>query len=294
VFLDSIAIEGTIDGGAFSVSTVGDCVSLEMDGESFEQCGDVASLEEFDDIFEDSPAVLHLLETINDAFADLEPIGLELQQFEGSWYVSPTATISEAFLKVLRALDRQEIDAIADAAEPAIEEVFDGLFDAINELPGVIQDPDSGDDVLTIDEFDDEFDDEFGDEFDDEFDDEWFRCYDELDAKAAAECFQSYVAAGDVDAMSTPIELRFPECGYADISWSGGLYQLSDEEFIAAATTAQPCFLDLVERGEISALELPSEITHLECFEGRNWYTVFDDPEYDERYYECISAPPGE
>ena len=85
-----------------------------------------------------------------------------------------------------------------------------------------------------------------------------------------------------------PIELRHPECGF-DERWSGELYQMSDAEFIAAIEEAQPCFLALLDSGEIDEFELPSEILHLECFEGRNWYSVFDDPEYDERYYACVA-----
>ena len=65
---------------------------------------------------------------------------------------------------------------------------------------------------------------------------------------------------------------------------------VAPEEFIAAAEAARPCFLDLVEQGEVSEYELPTEISHLECFEGRNWYNVFDDPDYDERYFACLDA----
>jgi hypothetical protein len=87
-----------------------------------------------------------------------------------------------------------------------------------------------------------------------------------------------------------PVELRFPECGYGEIRWSGALYSLPDAEFIAAVEAARPCFLALVESGQIQDYELPSEIANLECFEGRNWYNVFDDPEYDARYYACVEA----
>ncbi len=39
-----------------------------------------------------------------------------------------------------------------------------------------------------------------------------------------------------------------------------------------------------------TAAELPTEIAKLECFEGRNWYNVFNDPAYDERYYACVGV----
>ena len=66
------------------------------------------------------------------------------------------------------------------------------------------------------------------------------------------------------------------------------------EEFIAAVTPASECFLELVEQGQVSLFELPNELAYLDCFEGRNWFQVFDDPEYDERYYACIDARIGD
>ena len=117
----------------------------------------------------------------------------------------------------------------------------------------------------------------------------WQDCYAELDPLAAQNCFAAAVSSGEIEASEVPLALRHPECGYVD-SWGGGIYSLPDEEFIAAAEAAQPCFLDLVERGEVSEFELPPEIGNLECFEGRNWYNVFDDPAFDERYYDCIAA----
>ena len=46
----------------------------------------------------------------------------------------------------------------------------------------------------------------------------------------------------------------------------------------------------LVAAGTLDQYEVPTEIAHLECFEGRNWYNTFDDPEYDQRYYDCLAA----
>ena len=43
-----------------------------------------------------------------------------------------------------------------------------------------------------------------------------------------------------------------------------------------------------VDEGVLDEFELGPELTDLECFEGRNWYSVFDDPEYDERFQECV------
>ena len=88
---------------------------------------------------------------------------------------------------------------------------------------------------------------------------------------------QGYVATGEIDETFIPIALRFPECGYAETRWSGDLYSMSDADFVAAVEAARPCFLALVAAGTIDEYELPTEIAHLECFEGRNWYNMFDD-----------------
>ena len=118
----------------------------------------------------------------------------------------------------------------------------------------------------------------------------WERCYNEVAAADATECFKEYVATGEIDDTFIPIALRFPECGYAEASWSGDLYSMSDADFVAAVEAARPCFLALVAAGTIDQYELPTEVAHLECFEGRNWYNVFDDAEYDARYYACLDA----
>lgn len=292
VFIDTIAIEGTAKGSPFSASAEGSCVAASFEGETFEQCGD--GLGNADELFDEMPAVSDLVDTITDAFADIEPVGLELRRHDGLWYVSVTNTVSESFLAVLRALDRQELDAIIAAGVDAFEQAFEMTFD---DLAGGLVVDDSVDDLFGDLEIiaDEDLGFDVGGDVGDvgEVDDGYYLCYDEAGAAEAAACFESFVASGDMDASLIPVELRFQECGYAEISWTGELYQLSDEDFIAAATSAQSCFLDLVESGQVEAWELPSEITNLECFEGRNWYNVFDDPDYDERYYECVSVALG-
>jgi hypothetical protein len=158
--------------------------------------------------------------------------------------------------------------------------------------------PASAPDMSFNDSFsDDSFsDDSFGD---DSFGDDsgqsaevaaWDRCYEEPVAADATACFQQYVDSGEIDATVIPVALRFPECGYADVTWRGDLYSMSDADFVATVEAARPCFLALVDAGTLVQFELPNEIAHLECFEGRNWYNTFDDAEYDTRYYDCLAA----
>ncbi len=86
-----------------------------------------------------------------------------------------------------------------------------------------------------------------------------------------------------------PLVLRYPECGYK-ASWGGGLYSLERRRVHRRRRSGEAVFPRPRRAGEVSEFELPTEISHLECFEGRNWYNVFDDPDYDERYYACLDA----
>ncbi len=286
VSFDGLSIEGSIDGDTVSFAFDGDCVTAEADGERVEQCGSIGGLSDVDDMFGDAPEITHLIEVVQAAFADMEPVGLELRSRDGAWFVSPIASVTDALLAMLRALDRQELDEIIGAVEPATDAFVDGIFGRFDEF------------------YTDEYDYEELSPIDDTLPwDElpmpepsdtasWYDCY-ELDTVDATACFASAVAAGEVDQSEVPAVLRFPECGYADASWGGAVYGMPDDEFMAVAAPARECFLALVEQGQIDQSELPDELVQLECFEGRNWYQVFDDPEYDLRVDECRSSLAG-
>lgn len=304
VFLDALAIEGSVEDESFSIGFEGDCVSAEFLGETYEQCATDATqaqLDELDEILAEAPAVREFVTALEETFADMEPVGLELREFEGGWYVSPVSTVSEAMLTFLRALDRQEIDRLIDLGEAAVEDVL-GL--ALGGFGGDLFTDDEfgmGDtavfESMTDPTFETAFDSmESGMEsgMDDGMDDTyvapaWDRCYAELDVAAAASCFQTFVDSGEIDEFVVPVELRFPECGLG-ARWTRDLYTMEDAEFIATIEAAMPCFQALVDAGTIEAFEMPTEIVYSDCYEGRNWYNVFDDPEYDERYWACVDS----
>jgi hypothetical protein len=78
------------------------------------------------------------------------------------------------------------------------------------------------------------------------------------------------------------------ECGAADANWSGNYDTLDDAAFIALVNQIAPCFQDLVSRGEMSADDLPPELTHPECLNGRNPYALDqDDPAFD-AFFDCV------
>lgn len=293
VFVDALGISGEFEGAPFSVRFSDGCVRAEFDGETTEQCTSSAD-DELGSIFADAPAIEAFGASLEEAFSDVEPIGLELRRRDGAWYVSPFATVTDAVLAMLRALDRNELDRLVEDGTAAADEFF-GMF-----LGGFGLGGDVG--------FDDEFgiEEEFGDEDDFGFEDEpgfpddpladdgaaataWDECYSESVAADAAACFEGYVATGEIDRASVPVALLYPECGLAELSWEGGLYSATDEEFAAALDVAVPCFQELVERGELEEWAVPFEVQYAECFEGRNWYNEFDDDEYNARVDACMA-----
>lgn len=316
IVIDGLTIRATMDdestGETHSaeVRFEGSCTHAKVDDESFDFCaGDTSSIPQVDQFLADSPNVKAFVDALGRALSDIEPIGLEVRQYDGAWYVSPTATYTEAFLSVLRALDRQELDELIALYEPAAEEFFGDMFGGFSEYDDYSSDYSSSEVSYDDSLFDDfsagdaievpssvpeltygDLSGDAGESTDSSEVAGWERCYDEVDATDATDCFQQYVASGDIDATFIPVALRFPQCGYAEVSWSGALYSMNDADFVAAVEAAQPCFLALVAAGTLDQYEVPTEIAHLECFEGRNWYNTFDDPEYDQRYYDCLAA----
>lgn len=274
VLIDAVALEGEIDGIKFSIAFADGCLQVDVEEESFEECLDqlggltglgsfVGGAAEVNELGVEETEVSALVDTLKEAFSDMEETGVELRQVEGLWYVSPTATFTEGVLKLLRALDREELDAIIDAFPTALGA---GIGVGLSEEESWSEFPTTSAEVGFAD------------------------CYEATDAAAAVECFQSLLTSGDIAPAEVPYPMRFPECGFAEAWWQGDLYSMSDEEFTATISGVRECFFDLLEQGLIEPWELGQEITHFECFEGRNYYNTFDDPGFDQRWSECVSV----
>ena len=113
-------------------------------------------------------------------------------------------------------------------------------------------------------------------------------CWETVDAIEASTCFQDVVLSGEASSFDAPAEMLHPECGVAEAYWSQ--FNMTDVAFFELIDAARPCFLALVASGELNETDLPIEYTKPECYEGRNWWQVFDDPEYDQRFAECASS----
>ena len=300
LFIDGFTVDADIEGTSITVAIDGDCVRVEYADEfggsdSFEQCvtsGDTSTMEDMSGI-EVAPSVDAFVTAFTEAFSDMEAVGLEVRERDGQWYISPIATGSEAMLAVLRALDRDELDELIDLGAAAVDDFFDMAFGLV---PGVVTTDDWTDDDWTDEWTDDEWtDDEWTDDewTDDDWTDDEFEyeesavdvCYSIDDVAEATACFETEIAAGAAEDWEMPISLSAPECGLTELLWSGDVYGLSDDEFTAVMSEAVPCFDALVADGYDEWL-VPYEVDKIDCFEGRNPYSVFDE-EYDDRVFDC-------
>lgn len=257
----------------------------------------------------DAPSIEAFIESLQEAFSDVEPIGFELRERDGQWFVSPLATGTEAMLTVIRALDRGELDTLVADGTAAVAEFvdvflfgFDDEFtigseielgdDPFGEDEVVVEDGDAGDEAATGDDA------AIGEDPDGDVDEgradpqltAWDACYEEAVAADAIACFDRYVESGEIERLAVPAPLLFPECGLAEMTWEGHLYSATDAEFVAALEVAVPCFQALVDSGAIEEWMVPFEVAFADCFEDRNWYTEFDDDEYNARVDDCIAA----
>jgi hypothetical protein len=145
VAIASFAVEGTIDGEQGRVAFDGDCFTFEgPDGEAEEQCtddlgdlGDMGALEE----------VLR--------FDEGQVAGISTVKVDGKWYVSPTRTVLDSLVVVLRAFDDDALSRLPEIFEDLLgfsEDMFSEVGTAIPELDQEIDDLDLGVDDRVIDE----------------------------------------------------------------------------------------------------------------------------------------------
>ena len=180
----------------------------------------------------------------------------------------------------MRALDREEIDRIIEEAPDAFDEAVgeDGAFDLDEALgtevteetelaPSTTIESDEPSAPTTVDPSG--------------------VCFTEPTGEEAGACFRELIDAGEVEASAAPIYVLYPECGLAEVYWSGEYTSLPDAEFVALVEETAPCFQELVRTGEITEGDLPLELSNPECLNGRNWFTAIEDQEFSDAVFEC-------
>ncbi len=223
-----------------------------------------------------------LIKTVEDAFSDMKPVGITVQKVGGVWYVSPIGTYFDVYVALLAALDKNELTDIIDGVKKVSESFStSGIFgvggdttdttdstattDTTDTSGGVFDDPNGGDSSA--------------------FD----ACFDQTDYAGYSACLSAGLDDGSIDPTFVAPYYRFSECGVGEQYWTGDVYSMIDDEFVAFGTTAAPCFQKYVDDGSISEFELPYELSHPECLEGKNWYNVADS-DYTQRVFECATS----
>lgn len=259
------------DEGEVRVEVRDGCLTATFEGDEEKFCEDDLQAGALEDIGVAGEGTQAFLDTVEEAFSDLEPSGIAVHEVDGQWYVSPLRSYFDILNDLLGALDAQELRDLIDTGTAFAEEVVDDFGGPFG-LP-----------------FDDGSGDDFG--FDEGMsgdDDALSQCYMLSDSAAAVACMNEGIAAGTIDRSFVPAHFRFPECGVAEVYFDR-IYEMSDAEFAAMAEAASPCFLALIESGAVEAWEVAGELIAPACLEGRNWYTDFDS-DFGERFFDCTFA----
>ncbi len=292
VLVKKLTFTVTADGEEMTVNVDDGCVTVKAaDNETHTCAGEPPELSDLDEIFGSTEAadrVRELLSSFQDAIGDAESPGIVVQKVDGSWYVSPIATATDALLALSGAFTRDELESLWEQAQELVQWFEEQAPDEFSQLddydlapddtsPAPVE-PGTGDveegstkatTATSVAE------------------NPTGACFDEDDATAAAACFQGLVTAGEIDAFEVPWYLAHPECGAADAAWTGAYFSLPDADFVAFVGEIAPCFQDLVANGTVEDYVLPPELLKPECLDGRNWYTAADDQAYLDAFQAC-------
>ncbi len=277
--IDYLRVDLSAEGETVSAELEDGCWTIVTPDDEINGCDLANDIPELDEVFEDPEPIQDLMTTFEDVLEGYENPGIIVEQVDGQWYVSPFGTLSEQILAVMRALDRDEIEQVIDDVGNAVDA---GLGDVVIGGTTIVEEGDATsetippDDTLPPD-----------DSVPTTVEDPSGVCYVESTGEAASVCFQELIDAGEIDPSSVPIYVRFPECGLADVYWSGNYTSLPDEEFTAIVEETASCFQELVTNGELSGDDLPLELSHPECLDGRNWFTAIEDEAYSKAVFEC-------
>jgi hypothetical protein len=275
VMVDSFNLHASADGTDITVENKDGCVVVTTGDTTANSCEVAGSIDEALGVLglDGNGDVKALLKTIEDAFSDMKPVGFTVQKVGGAWYVSPIGTYLDIYVSMLSALDKGELTDIIDGVKKVVDSFLtSSVFGATDDTTGGIFDDGSSDgtsdggDTSALD-----------------------ACYAEADYAVFSSCLTAGIDNGSIDPTLVAPYYRFAECGAGEPYWTGDIYSMLDDEFVAFGTVVAPCFQKYVADGTISEFELPYELSHPECLEGKNWYNV-TDADYTQRVFECVTS----
>ena len=272
--IDYFRVDVTGDGETITVEFEDGCWKATAEGEEINSCELAEDTPRLEEMFDDPEQIQDLLAMLEETFEDYENPGFIVKQVDGQWYLSPFATGSEQLLAVLRALDRDEIDRLIEELPDAVEDAVgeDGVFDFdVEEEPRRPRAP--------------------------------CRCRRRRSQRmirrppppsirrvSASPSRRARRPAPASVSSSTPARSRppwprsmcsTPSAAWPRSYWSGEYTSLPDAEFVALVEETAPCFRAR-EIGELTEADLPLELSHPECLDGRNWFTAIEDQEFSD------------
>jgi hypothetical protein len=283
VSINGFTMKSTINGDEVTVETKGGCTVVTTADTTTDSCKGGSSIDTAITALglDDNGDVKSLVKTVQDAFADLKPVGITVQKVNGKWFVSPAGTVADIMLAVMTALDKNELTDIIDGVKKAVDSLPPGgILGSVDTTVSTGTSPGPTVDSTPVDSTPVGGDGSSSSGLD--------ACYAKTDYAAFSACLTSGIDNGSIDQSFVSPYYRFPDCGVGDKYFSGDVYGMSDEDFTAFATAAAPCFQKHVADGTISQFELPYELSRPDCLEGKNWYTVTDEA-YANRIFACVS-----
>jgi hypothetical protein len=279
VGIDAFTMKADVNGDAITVEDKGGCVVITSNDTTTDSCksGDSIDTTLTTLGLDDNADVQALVKTVQDAFADIKPVGITVRQVNGRWFLSPIGTMTDAMIAVMNALDKNELNDIIDGTKKVVDSFSTdgGIFGSVPGIDPTISDP-SLDPTTTDPGTSDTFPRRPVDD-----------CYKQFDYDTFQSCVTAGLQDGSIADSEVSAYFRFPDCGVGKTYFNGDVYGMSDTEFIAFANSAAPCFNKYVDAGKVDKYELPYELYRPDCLEGKNWYNV-SDTTYSDRVYACI------
>lgn len=306
VGVDSFHFEAQLDDQTVEFDWKDGClVGTTPDGEfdsctAFDADGDSTINDYLDQTGIDNDEVRQVFTDLTEAFSDFSLHGVVVDKVDGKWFVSPIGSGSEAFLSVLRALDRDEIETLINdfsavfeggVTMPEIDMPADTIPDTVPDatipditIPDTVPDDTVTDDTVTDDTATDDTatDDTFSSS-------SWIDClFDNTETADITGCVVTGVEAGTYDPTYIPAALLFPECGLAE--YYLGFDSSTDDAatYLATIEPGRQCVVDAAALKGFDLIDGSPEFVHPECFTQDNPYNYDEPGEVDG--YDCVAA----
>ncbi len=123
VAVDGFKMNAAFNGDEVTVESNGGCMVVTSDDTTTDSCEGGSSADTAITALglDDSDDVQALIQTVQDAFDDMGPVGITVRQVDGKWFVSPVGTAADTLLAVLEAVDRGELTDMIDGAKKVFE-----------------------------------------------------------------------------------------------------------------------------------------------------------------------------